>query len=100
MGRALESAGTATDRRMKISSQCRFLRIAAASEGGGGLGAPVRACRTTIGVFAPWPGAEQLAAQCRADRRSALLRDLTYVSPSPKLLERLAFRHCCCQIGE
>jgi hypothetical protein len=53
-----------------------------------------------IGVFAPWPGAEQLATQHRADGRSALLRDLAYVSPWPKLLERLAFHHCGCQIGE
>jgi alkylated DNA repair dioxygenase AlkB len=67
---------------------------------GGGLGAPVRACRTTIGVFAPWPGAGQLAAQHRTDGRSALLRDLAYVSPWPNLLERLAFRDCGCQIGE
>src|ERR1700722_5555613 len=64
-----------------------------------GLGAAVRACRTTIGVCAPWPGAEQLAAQHRADGRSALLRDLAYVSPWLQLLARLAFRRCGCQIG-
>ena len=51
-------------------------------------------------LFAPWPGAGQLAAQHRTDGRSALLRDLAYVSPWPNLLERLAFRDCGCQIGE
>src|SRR6267142_2286913 len=102
MRRALESAGTATDRRMKISSRCRFSRLAHCGcvGGWGRLGAPVRACRTTTGVFAPWPGAGQLAAQHRTDGRSALLRDLAYVSPWPNLLERLAFRDCGCQIVE
>lgn len=66
------------DRRSVVS---QALHIAAAAEGGRGLGAPVCAYRATIGIFAPWSGAEQLAAQHRADGRSALLRDLAYVSP-------------------
>jgi alkylated DNA repair dioxygenase AlkB len=48
--------------------------------------------------FASWPGAEQLAAQHRADGRSALLRDLAYVAPW--LLQRLVLRDCGCQTGE